>query len=142
MEPSGLRILNAPQADEKFDASVFGARGRRWQTIEANLLRHQIRQGAGFDVLEVEMGFGVGIKPRTGTLRSELTNDALLGEQVERVVYGRFRDPHALALQRHEDLLCRQVLRRTEQQGGNLQALRGRLNARCEQALGDRIRVS
>ena len=141
MEPSGVRILNAPQADEKFDASVFGARGRRWQAIEADLLRHQIRQGAGIDVLEVKMGFGVGIKPGTGTLRGELTDHALFSEQVECVVHRGLRDPYTPTLQRDEDLLCRQVLRRTKQQGGDLQSLRGRLNARCAQALGDRIRI-
>ena len=40
MEPSGVRILNAPQADEKFNASVFRARGRGRQAIKADFLGH------------------------------------------------------------------------------------------------------
>ncbi len=82
MEPSGVRILNAPQADEKFDASVFRARGRGRQAIKADFLRHQVRQGASFDVLKVEMGLRVGIKPRAVALGRELADHALLGKQV------------------------------------------------------------
>jgi hypothetical protein len=75
-----VRILNAPQADEKFDTRVFRTRGRRWQAVEADLLGHQLDQGARFDVLEVKMGLGVGIKPRAITLSRQLPNDTFLGK--------------------------------------------------------------
>jgi len=70
-----VRILNAPQADEKFNPRVFRPRGRRRQAVEADLLGHEVGQGAGVDVLEVEMGLDVGIKPRTITLSRQLPND-------------------------------------------------------------------
>ena len=79
---------------------------------------------------------GVGIEPRAVAVHGELSDDAPGGEQVEGVVDRGLGDPGTIAAQAFEQLVGRQVLGRADQQRGDAQALRRRLDAAGTQAQG------
>jgi hypothetical protein len=135
--PEGLRILNASQPDEKFDAGVFGAGRRRGQLLETHGGVRQVGQGPGFEVLEVVVRLGVGVEPGAIAVDGELAHHAPGGEEVEGVVDGGLRHPRTLGAQALEDRLGGEVLGRAQQQRGDFKALRRRLDATAAQALGD-----
>src|SRR5665213_4040263 len=78
-----------PQTNHQIDTGHLHARRRLGQPAELHVLQFHVAQRAGVFVLEMVVRSDVGIEPGAFAIDTELPDEALGGEQIQRVVYRR-----------------------------------------------------
>src|SRR6185503_4131385 len=103
-------------AHDDVDAGLLGARRQRRLYLQRDRLERNVGELAGIDVIEVVMRARRRIVELACRIDVDRSQQALLTEQVQRVVDRRLRDLETLLANRRDDLLGRQVLRTRQRQ--------------------------
>jgi hypothetical protein len=113
-EPTILHFF--AQADHEVDPRHLGARGRGRKAAELDRRHGDIDESPGLGVVEVVMRIDVRVEPGPRAIDRELADQAMRGEQVERVVDRSLRHAGTGRTQLRDDLLGRKMLWGREQQ--------------------------
>src|ERR1700730_6018095 len=107
------RILHFfAQPDDQIDARHLGP-GRWWrQAPERHRWNGNVDQSAALEVVKVVVRLDIGVEPGARAVHRQLANEAVRGEQVQRVVHRGFGHARTGGAQACQDLLRGEVLGR------------------------------
>src|SRR5690606_24088273 len=139
LESSSLRAARSPHANHDVDADELPALRQRLRELDVDAVERNIEKLAGLDVEEVMMRLDRRIVEQPRRVDLDRTQETALAEQIQRVVDRRLRDSRAHAPHPCDDLIGRQMLRRRENDLGDVETPRRREHHLPVQQLGDAV---
>src|SRR5207302_497364 len=107
------RILHFfAQPDDQIDPGHLGSRRWHRQAAERHGRNGNIDQGAALEIEKVIVRIDIGVEPGPRAVHRQLANEAMRGEQVQRVVHRGLGHARPRGAQARQDLLGGQVLGR------------------------------